>query len=73
MGHKGQVCYLSIRWLEIKCIVSGKIKTLQKRIKQLPHPVLTNPEVVCFLKDMHGKYVFALTNKASNDVIITRW
>ena len=37
-------------WIsEIKCIVSGKIKTLQKRIKQQPLPVLTNPETVTCL------------------------
>ena len=44
---------------EIKCIASGKIKTLQKILKQLPHPTLTNPEVVSCLQNMHENYIFA--------------
>ena len=55
---------------EIKDIVSSKIKTLQKRIKQPPHPVLKNSEVEGCLQSMHTNYVFAPADKASNNVII---
>ena len=58
-------------WIsEIKYIVSGKIKTLQKRTKQPLHPVFTNPKVVSCLQDMLDKYVFASANKAPSKVII---
>ena len=54
-------------WIsEINYIVSGKIKTLQKRIKQPPHPVHTNPEVISCLQHIHEKYVFAPADKAAN-------
>ena len=55
---------------EIKDIVCNKIKTLQKRIKQPPHPILKNPEVESCLQNMHENYVFAPADKASNNVII---
>ena len=58
-------------WIdEIRCIINNKIKTLQKRIKQPPYPVLTNPEVINCLQSMHDKYVFVPADKASNNVII---
>ena len=58
-------------WIsEIKDIVSSKIKTLRKRIKQPPHPVLKSQEVESCLQSMHSNYVFAPADKASNNVII---
>ena len=55
---------------EIKDIVCNKIKTLQKRIKQPPPPILKNPEVESCLQNMQKNYVFAPADKASNNVII---
>ena len=57
---------------EIKYIVTGKITTLQTRIKQPPRPVLTNLEVVSCLQDMHEKYIYAPADKTSNNVIICK-